>query len=179
MEFIEKDVKKVLVSSEEIEARSKELAEMIEKDYDNKKPILLCLLNGALPFMATLVKKIRTDVEYQCVKVSSYAGTTSTGTVSFGSFDVEKLNGRDILIIEDIVDTGLTIKKVKEYLFSIGALSVEVVTLLDKPSRRVADIYPKYIGFTVPNEFVIGFGLDYNEKYRNLPYVGVLKEDAI
>ena len=88
MEFIEKDVKKVLVSSEEIEARSKELAEMIEKDYDNKKPILLCLLNGALPFMATLVKKIRTDVEYQCVKVSSYTGTTSTGTVSFGSFDV-------------------------------------------------------------------------------------------
>lgn len=179
MKFVEQDVKKVLVSSEEIENRTLEIAQELEKDYEGKEPILLCLLNGALPFMATLLRKIRTHVEYQCVKVSSYEGTSSTGNVSFGSFDVAKLKDRNILIVEDIVDTGLTIKKVNEYLYSIGAKSVEVITLLDKPSRRKVEVYPKYVGFVVPNEFVIGFGLDYNEKYRNLPYVGVLKEEAI
>lgn len=179
MNFIEQDVKKVLVSSEEIEARSLELARQIENDYVGKTPMMLCLLNGALPFMATLVKKIRTDVEYQCVKVTSYAGTSTTGNVSLGSFDTSKFAGRDVLIVEDIVDTGLTIKKVVEYLYTLGVNSVEVVTLLDKPARREVEVNPKYIGFTIPNEFVIGFGLDYDEKYRNLPYVGVLKEEAI
>lgn len=179
MKFIEQDVKKVLVSSEQIEERCLELAREIEVDYDDKTPMLLCLLNGALPFMATLVKNIRTDIEFQCVKVSSYVGTSTTGDVSLGSFDVSKFEGRDVLIVEDIVDTGLTIKKVIEYLNSLGVKSVEVITLLDKPSRREAEVSPKYIGFTIPNEFVIGFGLDYNEKYRNLPYVGVLKEEAI
>lgn len=179
MKFIEQDVKEVLVSSEQIEERSMELAAVLEKDYADKDPIFLCLLNGALPFMATLVKKIRTHIEFQCVKVSSYSGTESTGSVSFGSFDVNKIQNRDVVIVEDIVDTGLTIKKVTEYLYSLGAKSVEVVTLLDKPSRREVEVKPKYVGFVVPNLFVIGFGLDYNEKYRNLPYVGVLKEEAI
>ena len=179
MNFIEKDVKKILVSSEQIEARSLELARQLEQDYEGKTPMLLCLLNGALPFMATLIKNIRTDVEYQCVKVTSYEGTSTTGKVSLGSFDTSKFAGRDVIIVEDIVDTGLTIKKVVEYLTTLNVNSVEVVTLLDKPSRREAQINPKYIGFTIPNEFVIGFGLDYDEKYRNLPYVGVLKEEAI
>lgn len=179
MNFIEQDVKKILVSSDEIEARSLELAQQLEKDYEGKRPMLLCLLNGALPFMATLVKKIRTDIEYQCVKVTSYAGTTTSGTVSLGSFDISKFAGRDVIIVEDIVDTGLTIQKVINYLTTLGVNSVEVVTLLDKPSRREVEISPKYIGFNIPNEFVIGFGLDYNEKYRNLPYVGVLKEEVI
>ena len=126
-----------------------------------------------------MIQNIRTDVEYQCVKVTSYAGTSTTGNVSLGSFDVSKFLGRHVVIVEDIVDTGFTIKKVIEYLNTLGVESVEVLTLLDKPSRRETEVTPKYIGFTIPNEFVIGFGLDYNEKYRNLPYVGVLKEEAI
>ena len=179
MKFVEQDVKKVLVSNEENQNRCQELARQIEIDYDGKTPMLLCLLNGALPFLATMIQNIRTDVEYQCVKVTSYAGTSTTGNVSLGSFDVSKFLGRHVVLVEDIVDTGFTIKKVIEYLNTLGVESVEVLTLLDKPSRRETEVTPKYIGFTIPNEFVIGFGLDYNEKYRNLPYVGVLKEEAI
>ncbi len=179
MKFIEQDVKEILVSNEQIEKRSLELAREIEKDYAEKDPIFLCLLNGALPFMATLIKNIRTDIEFVCVKVSSYEGTESSGKVSFGNFNFNNIQNRNVVIVEDIVDTGLTISKVTETLIEKGANSVEVVTLLDKPSRREVEVTPKYIGFVVPNVFVIGFGLDYNEKYRNLPYVGVLKEEAI
>ena len=179
MKFIEQDVKEVLVSNEEIEKRSLELARQIEQDYDSKNPIFICLLNGALPFMATLIKNIRTEIEFVCVKVSSYSGTESSGKVSFGNFNFDRIKNRNVIIVEDIVDTGLTINKVNQYLLENGASSVEVVTLLDKPSRREVEISPKYVGFVVPNVFVIGYGLDYNEKYRNLPYVGVLKEEAI
>ena len=179
MRFIAEDVKEVLVSVEQIEKRALELARELEKDYEGKEPLYLCLLNGALPFMATLIKNIRTHIEIQCVKVSSYDGTESTGSVTLGNFDVDKIQNRNVVIVEDIVDTGLTVKKVSEYLKIYGANSVEVVTLLDKPSRREVEVSPKYIGFVIPNVFVIGFGLDYNEKYRNLPYVGVLKEEAI
>ena len=171
---------KVLFSEEQLQTRIKELAKEMNEFYNGEEVIAICVLKGAVMFAVDLVKNLNMPLKLEFIRLSSYgSSTTTSGKVNAVDIQLPDLNGKNVLIIEDIVDTGLTIKKVKEYLFSIGALSVEVVTLLDKPSRRVADIYPKYIGFTVPNEFVIGFGLDYNEKYRNLPYVGVLKEEAI
>lgn len=173
-----KDVEKVLVSQDQITERAKQLGKQISEDYKDKYPILIALLKGSVPFLAELMKYIEIDMETEFMDVSSYAGTHSTGEVKIIKDLDRSIKGCDVIIVEDIVDTGRTLKTVIELLYSKGANSVKIVTLLNKDARRVIDIKADYIGFEIEDEFVIGFGLDYNEKYRNLPYIGVLKEDC-
>ena len=172
------DIKKILISEKEICERSKELGRKISEDYHGKKPLLVGLLKGSVPFMAELMKHIELDIEIDFMDVSSYDGTESVGDVRIDKDLSNSARGDDIILVEDIVDTGRTLQIVIDFLYQKGASSVKVVSLLDKPDRRVVDIKADYVGFVVPNEFVVGFGLDYNQKYRNLPYVGVLKEDC-
>lgn len=170
------DVEKILVSETEIQAICQTLGHQISKDYHNSTPILLGLLKGCIPFMADLMKRIDIPVEILFMAVSSYhGGIKSSGDVKI-KYDLEvSIIGRDIIIVEDIVDTGSTVDTISKMLYHRGAKSVKVATLLDKPSGRVVEFKPDYIGKTIPKEFVIGYGLDFNELYRNLPYVGVLK----
>lgn len=174
------DVKKILVSSEEITKREKELADEISKYYKEKNsvPVIVGLLKGSVPFMMGLVMKLDIDCEIDFMDVSSYSGTNSIEVRVIK--DIEgSVTDRDVLIVEDIVDTGKTLEKVTEMFRNKGTKEIKIVTLLDKPARREKAIEADYIGFVVPDEFVIGYGLDYNQKYRNLPYIGVIKEEAI
>ncbi len=174
------DVKKILVSSEEITKREKELADEISKYYKEKNsvPVIVGLLKGSVPFMMGLVMKLDIDCEIDFMDVSSYSGTNSIEVRVIK--DIEgSVTDRDVLIVEDIVDTGKTLEKVTEMFRNKGAKEIKIVTLLDKPARREKAIEADYVGFVVPDEFVIGYGLDYNQKYRNLPYIGVIKEEAI
>lgn len=175
--MLNEDVKEVLISEQQIIERCKELGKQISKDYEGKVPVVIGLLKGSVPFMAELIKHISIDCEMEFMAVSSYSGTESMGDVKIVKDLDRSIKGCDVLIVEDIVDTGKTLEKVKELLYSKGAEDVKVVSLLDKPSRRIVDIQADYVGFEIPNEFVIGFGLDFNQRYRNLPYVGVLKEE--
>lgn len=174
------DIKKILVTNEQIEARCKELAEEIDKEYADKKPILLSLLRGSIPFVATLSKYMTIPVEFDYMKASSYhGGTSSSGNVAVTVLPASKLEGRHVIVVEDIVDTGFTLSTVMKILNESKPASLEIASLLDKPSmRKVQDLSIKYTGFTIPAEFVVGFGLDYDELYRQLPYVGVLKEEV-
>lgn len=175
--MMNEDVKKVLISEDEIVKRCKELGRIVSEDYAGKNPIIIGLLKGSVPFMAELIKNITIDCELEFMAVSSYSGTESMGDVRINKDLDRSIKGCDVLVVEDIVDTGKTLQKVKDLLYSKGANSVKVISLLDKPDRRIVEIEAEYVGFTIPNEFVIGFGLDFNQKYRNLPYVGVLKEE--
>lgn len=172
-------VEKILITQEEIVARAKELGKEISELYQGKKPpILVALLKGSVPFLAELIKYIELDIEFDFMDVSSYEGTKSLGDIKINK-DLEcSVKDETILLIEDIVDTGCTLKEVTRILRNKGAKDVKVVSLLDKPDRRMVDIRADFIGFTIPDEFVIGFGLDYNQKYRNLPYIGVLKREV-
>ena len=173
-----KDIDRILLSEEEIVNRCKELGKQISMDYAGKHLVLVGLLKGSVPFMSELMKRIECDTEIDFMDVSSYDGTESQGDVRIIKDLDRSPKDDDILIVEDIVDTGRTLKTVKKILLSKGASSVKIVTLLDKPDRRVVEIEPDYCGFIVPNEFVVGYGLDFNQKYRNLPYIGVLKPEC-
>lgn len=173
-----KNIDRVLFSSEEICAKCQELGNIITTDYQDEPPIVVGLLKGSIPFMSELIKYIDLDIELDFMDVSSYEGAESTGDVKINKDLDRSIIGVKILLVEDIVDTGRTLKKVKELLYSKGASSVKIVSLLDKPERRVCDINADYVGFKIPNEFVVGYGLDYNQKYRNLSYIGVLKEEC-
>lgn len=177
-----KDVAKILLSGEEIDRITTRLAKEIDKDYqsDDKRLILVCILKGSIVFMGDLMKKITVPLEIDCMKASSYgAGTVTTGTVNI-HLDLIRpdLDKCDLLIIEDIIDSGVTLSYLTKYLLGKGARSVRTCTLLDKPSRRKVDFTPDYCGAEIPDEFVIGYGLDYDEKYRALPYVGVLRPEV-
>ena len=173
-------VEKVLVSEEDIVKRSMELGKQISDDYrkTGKAPLLVALLKGSVPFLAELIKHIDLDIQFDFMDVSSYEGTESLGNIRIVKDLDCSVNNLSILLVEDIVDTGRTLKEVKRMLMSKGAKEVNVVSLLDKPERRVVDIEAEYVGFTIPNEFVVGYGLDYDQKYRNLPYIGVLKREV-
>ncbi len=175
-----KDVKKILISEEEIEKRSSEIAKEIDEYYRkrNTVPMVVGLLKGSVPFMMNLVMKMEVDLEIDFMDVSSYSGTNSMEVKIIKDVESPVID-RDVLIVEDIIDTGKTLDKVIEMFKAKGAKDIKIVTLLDKPSRREKSIKGDYIGFEVPDEFVIGYGLDYNQKYRNLPFVGVIKEEAI
>lgn len=175
-----KDVKKVLVSQEAIIARCEELGKQISDEYRKieSTPLLVALLKGSVPFLAELVKHIDMDIQFDFMDVSSYEGTESIGDIRVDKDLDCSVKGIDILLVEDIVDTGRTLLEVTKLLRNKGARDVKVVSLLDKPDRRVVDIKADYVGFEVPNEFVVGFGLDFDQKYRNLPYVGVLKDEV-
>lgn len=179
MTMLDKDIKKILVSEEAIVSKSKELGQLLTEDYGDKTPLLVGILKGSIPFMAELMKHIDTHIETDYMIVSSYhGGTESSGTVKIIKDLDSSVAGRHIIFVEDIIDTGRTLKELKELFALRQAASIKIVTLLDKPEGRVVDIKPDYTGFTIPNEFVVGFGLDYDERYRNLPYVGVLKEEV-
>ena len=172
------EIKEILITEDEIINRCKELGKEITKDYQGKTPILIGLLKGSVPFLAELMKRIEINMEIDFMDVSSYSGTESTGDVRIDKDLSNSIVGDDVIVVEDIVDTGKTLQKVVGLLYSKGANSVRIVSLLDKPERRIVDLKADYIGFTIPDAFVVGFGLDFNQKYRNLPYVGILKEDC-
>ena len=172
-----KDVKEILYTQEEIVEKCKELAKQITNDYNDKEVILVGLLKGSVPFLAELSKYIELDVTFDYMDVSRYEGVESR-TITIKKDLDQDVKGKDILLVEDILDTGKTLTTVKAMLEERGANSVEIVTMLDKKEGRTYPIEAKYVGFEIPNAFVIGFGLDFNEKYRQLPYVGILKEEC-
>lgn len=170
------DILKVLVSADEIEERTTILGQELAKDYDGKNPLVVGVLKGAVPFMADIVRAMDTYLEIDFMDVSSYGNAmVSSGEVKIIKDLDTNVEGRDILIVEDIIDSGRTLAYLVDLFKYRKASSVKIVTLLDKPEGRVVNIEADYIGFDVPNEFVVGYGLDYMESYRNLPYVGVLK----
>lgn len=173
---MKEDVLRVLLSEDEIREKVRELGGKITADYKNSNLMLVTVLKGAVVFLADLMRQIDVPAEIDFMVVSSYgSGVKSSGVVKIVKDLDVPLAGKDILIVEDILDSGLTLSYIKELLESRGPRSIRIATLLDKPSRRKVDLQADYIGFSVPDEFVIGYGLDYDEKYRNLPFVGVLK----
>ena len=182
MNNMSNDLKMILIDEKEIDAIVTDIAAQIDRDYrdSNKKLLLLCILKGSVVFMGELMKKITLPLEIDFMKVSSYgSGTKSSGQINI-MLDLYRndLEDVDIIIIEDIIDSGRTLSHLQKYLALKGANSVKTCTLLDKPSCREVEFTPDYVGREIPDEFVVGFGLDFDEKYRNLPYVGVLKEEA-
>lgn len=173
-----KDCKEILFTHDQIVKRCEDIGTQISEEYKGKKVILVGLLKGSIPFFAELAQHISLDVEFDFMAVSSYEGTESTGNVLVKKDISNDITGKDIIIVEDILDTGKTLHTVRAMLLEKGAASVEIATLLNKQERRVYPIQAKYVGFEIPNAFVIGYGMDYNENYRNLPYVGVLKEEV-
>ena len=171
------DIKKVLISKEEIEAKTAELGKAISRDYKGKEPLVVGLLKGVVPFIGDLIKNIDVYCEVDFLRVRSYEGDKSTGNVNMSGY-VPEVKGKDIILVDDILDTGNTLLKIRKLFLNAGANSVKICVLLDKPEGREVDIEADYIGFNVPKEFVVGYGLDYNQKYRNLPYIGVLKEEV-
>ena len=170
-----RDIKEVLISEEQLAAKVAELGARISKDYEGKKLIILGVLKGSVVFMTDLLRQITIPVEMDFMAVSSYGSGTKTSGVVKILKDLDRLiQGYHVLIVEDILDSGMTLSYLTELLRDRSPASIRIATLLDKPERRKVDIAPDYVGFTVPDEFVVGYGLDYAELYRNLPYVGIL-----
>lgn len=172
------DVAKVLIERESIERRVRELGAQISEDYAGRRLMVVGVLKGSVIFLADLLRALTSEVDAHVdfVAASSYSGDSSTGSVRVLLDLRENPEGRDVLLVEDIVDTGLTLSSLTETLRARKPRSLEVCTLLDKPDCRKIPFQPKYVGFKIPNEFVVGFGLDYDERYRQLPYVGVLRQ---
>lgn len=175
---MQNDIQEVLISEEEIQGKIKELGEVLSKEFADRNPLVICVLKGAFIFMADLVKNITVPLEMDFMAVSSYgASTKSSGVVKIIKDLDQSVEGRDVLIVEDIIDSGLTLSRLIELLENRGAKSTTVVTLFDKPSGRAVDLEADYTGFVLPDAFVVGYGLDYAEHYRNLPYIGILKPE--
>ena len=172
------DIKEVLYSEEEIRAKVKELGERITEDYKGKKLFLLGILKGCVPFMADIMRSIDLELEYDFMDVSSYQGTRSMGEVRILKDISTSIVDKDILIVEDIIDTGVTLSYLTKILKSRGARSIEIVTMLSKPSRRKVELPVKYNGYEIDDHFVIDYGMDYNERFRGLPYIGILDESV-
>lgn len=167
---------KVMIPEEEVDAKIRELAEKISKDYEGKQVHLVCILKGSVFFTCELAKRITVPVSMDFMSVSSYGdGTTSSGVVKIAKDLDESLEGKDVLVVEDIIDSGRTLSYLLEILKKRNPNSMKLCTLLDKPERRVMDVNVDYVGFNIPDEFVVGYGLDYAQKYRNLPYIGVVE----
>ncbi len=172
------DIKEILLSEEKIGQKISELGYNISKDYAGKDLVLIGVLKGSVMFMTDLLKKITIPCSMDFMAVSSYGNSTKSSGVVRILKDLDfEIEGKDVLVVEDIIDSGITLKYLMEYLKARKANSLEIVCLLDKPERRKSDIKVKYTGFTVPDEFLVGYGLDFAEKYRNLPYIGILKEE--
>ena len=174
--MLEQDIERVLFSEEELNKRVNEIAAQINRDYAGKEPMLISVLRGSFVFMADLTRKIDLPCTVDFMAVSSYGkGTTSSGQVQITKDLSDDIEGKDILVVEDILDSGNTLNYLMKLLQARHPASIRLCTLLDKPERRVVPVQADYVGFTIPDEFVVGYGLDYAEKYRNLPYIGVLK----
>lgn len=176
---MENDILKVLLSEEELKAKVKELGRRISEDYEGKNLLMVSVLKGSVVFMADLMRAVTVPCEIDFMSVSSYgSGAKTSGVVKIiKDLDIN-LEGCDLLIVEDILDSGLTLAYIKKLLTERHPNSIRLCTLLDKPERRKADVFADYKGFEVPDEFVVGYGLDYAEKYRNLPYIGILKPEV-
>lgn len=172
------DIEKICVSKEQIEEMIQKISAQINEDYKGKKPLFIGLLKGCNPFMIDLIKHIDLYCTLDYMDVSSYKGTKSSGTVTIRHDLETDVQGKDVIVVDDILDTGRTLQAVYELLLSRKANSVKLCVLLDKPEGRKINIQADYVGGLVPNEFVVGYGLDYNEYYRNLPYIGVLKKNV-
>lgn len=173
------DVKEILISEDSIKEKVKELGQRISKDYEGESVFLIGILKGSVPFMADLMREITIPVTMDFMAVSSYGnGTSSTGVVRIlKDLDFE-IKDKNIIIVEDIIDSGITLSYLVDYLKNRGPKNIEIAALLTKPERNKVKVDAKYIGYEVPDKFVVGYGLDYAEKYRNLPYIGVLKEEV-
>jgi hypoxanthine phosphoribosyltransferase len=171
-------IKEVLISEEEIQEKTKELGTLLSEQYKDKNPLIVGILKGALPFMADLMKQMPILLEYDMMDVSSYGSAlTSSGEVKIVKDLDASIEGRHVIIVEDIIDTGRTLKYIQDMLMRRNAKSVKIATLLDKPSGRVTNLDVDWKCFDIPDEFVVGYGLDYRENYRNLPYIGILKPE--
>lgn len=167
---------RILLSEEEVDKKIEEIGKQISKDYQGKSVHLICVLKGGIFFTCELAKRITVPVSLDFMSVSSYgAGTKSSGVVKIIKDLDEPLDGKDVLIVEDIIDSGRTLNYLIDILQKRNPKSIHLCTLLDKPERRVADVKVDYVGFNIPDEFVVGYGLDYDQKYRNLPYIGVVE----
>ena len=175
---MENDIQQILFSREEIYKRVSEIGAQITEDFKGKDPIFVGVLKGCFIFMADLMRCVNVKCSMDFMAVSSYKGTTSTGAVSINKDLSEPIEGRHVILVEDILDSGVTLNYLKSYLQVRKPASITIATLMDKPSRRKADIYADYSCFEVPDAFVVGYGLDYNQRYRNLPDIGVLKEEV-
>lgn len=174
------DIKEILLTEEQIQNRIRELGADLLRDYADKNPIFVGVLKGVVVFYADMIRAFDAPCQLDFMWISSYKGTQSTGNMLVRQDVSTDLAGRHVVILEDILDTGRSLQFTRDYLISKGAASVKICTLLDKPEGRLPgyDIQADYVGFTIPNAFVVGYGLDYNEKYRNLPYVGILKPEV-
>ena len=176
---MDQDILKILLSEKEIKARVQELGDQLYDAFHDKNPLFVGVLKGCFIFMADLVRAAQLKSELEFIGVSSYQnGTKSSGVVQITRDLQEDINGRNIIIVEDILDSGNTLAFLKSYLMTKGAASITIATLLDKPARREKTITADYAGFVVPDEFVVGYGLDYAQQYRNMPYIGVLKPEV-
>jgi hypoxanthine phosphoribosyltransferase len=174
-EFESPDIE-VLIPADRLQARIREMGADIARDYAGRRPELICVLKGAVTFMSDLMRTIDLNLSIDFIAVSSYGkGTNSTGEVRFVKDLDGPLEGRDIILVEDILDTGLTLSYLVNNFRSRGATSIRIATLLNKPERRKVEVHPDYVGFEIPDKFVVGYGLDCAERYRNLPYIGVVK----
>jgi len=171
------DIERVLISEEELQAKVREMGRKISEDFRGKDPLFVGVLKGCFIFMSDLLRYVDIKCTMDFMAVSSYAGTSSTGAVKINKDLSQDIEGRHIIIVEDILDSGVTLSYLKKYLEVRKPASISIATLLDKPARRKADVYADYFCFEVPDAFVVGYGLDYNEVYRNLPYIGVLKPE--
>ena len=177
---MEKNIQEVLLTEAQIQARIAELGETLSEEYRDKNPVIIGVMKGVVVFYADMIRKITVPCEMEFMWISSYEGTDSSGSVVVKRDIGADIKGRHVLILEDIFDTGNSLTFVHQHLLAKEPASIKICTLLDKPSRRKPGItlQADYVGFTIPNAFVVGYGLDYNEYYRNLPYVGILKPEA-
>lgn len=179
MTEIHPNVEYVMITEQQIKRRIKAMGKKLDKVYEGKKPVVLCILKGSSIFFADLIRSMKTTLSVDFMSVSSYGSSTvSSGELKIRTDVSTDIAGRDVLIVEDIIDSGNTLYRLKKLLAERNPSSINIVTLLDKPARREADITPDYTCFVIEDEFVIGYGLDYDEEYRNLPYVGVLKRSV-
>ena len=173
---LDQDIQEVLISREQLQARIEEMAEEINRDYAGKSPLLIGILRGSYIFMADLVRRLDLPITMDFMVVSSYgAGTTSTGLVNIKKDLEEKIEGKDVIIVEDILDTGNTLVKLTAELLRRNPASLKLCVMLDKPERRTTPIKADYVGFSIPDAYVVGCGLDFDQQYRQLPYIGILK----
>ena len=171
------DIERVLISEEELREKVSAVGAQISRDFAGKNPLFIGVLKGCFIFMADLLRHVDIQCAMDFMAVSSYSGVKSTGAVKINKDLSEDIAGRHIIIVEDILDSGVTLNYLKQFLQQRGPASIHIATLMDKPSRRKAPVYADYFCFEIPDAFVVGYGLDYNERYRNLPYIGVLKPE--
>ena len=177
---MERDIKEILLTEEQIKAKIEELGQILTEEYKDKNPVVVGVLKGVVVFYADMIRQIKAPCQLDFMWISSYSGTNSTGTMQVRQDLSADIKGRHVLILEDIFDTGNSLNYTYNYLLSKEPASLKICTLLDKPERRKPGVTVKadYTGFVIPNEFVVGYGLDFNEGYRNLPYVGILKPEC-